>query len=349
MPLDVAGAALGAAFGEGFAVLHDTVKDVASKARMFKPILKRLESTLNSLVPTVNEIRRLSEQLELPERETKRLMEKMEEGEKLVSKCLKIRWWNYVFKVQYSSKLEELDKEIFRFCQLDLQALCTRNGLRTLETVISINKKVDSFRGVETPRGLGGVSGPQDLTVGLDMPIKELKTLLLKEEVKLLLLTAPGGCGKTTLDNILFVNVSKTPNVKVIVQNLFNYKDMQPKFQIQSEEEAIDQLSQLLNHIKPNPILLILDDVWLGSESLPEKFKFDIPDYKILVTSRTAFPRFEFTYHLEPLNDEDAMTLFRQSASLKEGSTYIPPEEDIKKVLCLFDIFLANITPITSK
>ena len=153
--------------------------------------------------------------------------------------------------------------------------------------------------------------------------------------------------------NVLFVNVSKTPNVKVIVQNfffffflrnkqnLFNYKDIQPKFQIEKNEDAINQLSQLLNHITPNPILLILDDVWLGSEPfLPEKFKFDLPNYKILVTSRTAFPRFEFTYHLKPLNDVDAMTLFRHSASLKEGSSYIPPEEDIKKVLCLFEIYI---------
>ena len=108
--------------------------------------------------------------------------------------------------------------------------------------------------------------------------------------------------------NILFVNVSKTPNVKVIVQNLLNYKDMQPNFQIQSDEDAINQLSQLLNHLTPNPILLILDDVWLGSESLPEKFKFDLPNYKILVTSRTAFPRLEFAYHLKPLDDLDAMT-----------------------------------------
>ena len=112
--------------------------------------------------------------------------------------------------------------------------------------------------------------------------------------------------------NVLFVNVSKTPNVKVIVQNfffffflrnkqnLFNYKDIQPKFQIEKNEDAINQLSQLLNHITPNPILLILDDVWLGSEPfLPENFKFDLPKYKILVTSRTAFPRFEFTYHLK--------------------------------------------------
>ena len=140
--------------------------------------------------------------------------------------------------------------------------------------------------------------------------------------------------------NILFVNVSKTPNVKVIVQNLLNYKNMQPNFQIQSDEDAINQLSQLLNHLTPNPILLILDDVWLASESLPEKFKFDLPNYKILVTSRTACPRFEFTYHLKPLNDVDAMTLFRHSASLKEGSSYIPPEEDIKKVLCLFEIYI---------
>ena len=35
------------------------------------------------------------------------------------------------------------------------------------------------------------------------MPMKELKTLLLKEEVTLLVLTAPEGCGKTTLVQML--------------------------------------------------------------------------------------------------------------------------------------------------
>ena len=97
----------------------------------------------------------------------------------------------------------------------------------------------------------------------------------------------------------------------LIVQNLFSYTRIQPEFQIQTEEDAINQLPQLLNQIGSNPILLILDDVWLGSESLPEKFKFDIPNYKILVTSRTAFPRFGFRYNLEPLNEVAAMKLFR--------------------------------------
>ena len=126
--------------------------------------------------------------------------------------------------------------------------------------------------------------------------------------------------------------------MKVIVQNLFDYKCFRPEFLIQSDEDAIEQLPQLLNHIGPNPILLILDDVWLGSESLPEMFKFNIPKYKILVTSRTAFPRFEFTYHLDVLNDVDAMTLFCHSASLQDGSSYIPAEEDIKKVPFQSDI-----------
>nr|POE89724.1 putative disease resistance protein [Quercus suber] len=314
-----AGAALGAVFGEVFAVFHDSVKEVGSKALMFKPILKSLESQLDSLAPLVKDIRQLSEQLDLPKVETETLIEHMKKGEKLVRKCSKIRWWNYYFKVLYSTKLQELDKEIVKFCQVDLQVYGTRNALMALLSMNRMLQKVDSV--VETPRASCAVPGLRDLTVGLEMPIMELKTLLLKEEVQLLLLTAPGGCGKTTLvqklcqddqikgiykENILFVNFSKTPNVK---------------------------LPQLLNHIGPNPILLILDDVWLGSESLPEKFKFNIPKYKILVTSRTAFPRFnKFTYHLKPLNDVDAMTLFRHSASLQDGSSYIP-EEDVKKIV----------------
>ena len=56
-------------------MLRDTVKDVVRKVLMFKPILKHLESTLNRLTPVVNQIRELGEQLDLPEVETKKLME----------------------------------------------------------------------------------------------------------------------------------------------------------------------------------------------------------------------------------------------------------------------------------
>jgi hypothetical protein len=100
----------------------------------------------------------------------------------------------------------------------------------------------------------------------------------------------------------------------------------------QTDEDAINRLEQLLNQIEGSK-LLILDDVWSGSEFLPEKFKFHMSNYKILMTSRDAFPRFRFTYKLQPLNDKDAMTLFRHSASLQDGISSIR-DKDIKKVLC---------------
>jgi hypothetical protein len=117
-----------------------------------------------------------------------------------------------------------------------------------------------------------------------------------------------------------------------------------PEFQ--TDEDAINQLEQLLNQIEGS-ILLILDDVWSGSESLLEKFEFNIPHYKILVTSRTAFPRFSFTYKLQPLNDEDAMALFRHSAALQDGSSLIR-DKDIEKVLCQSMIYMYEMRLIVS-
>uniref|UniRef100_A0A2N9HW74 NB-ARC domain-containing protein n=1 Tax=Fagus sylvatica TaxID=28930 RepID=A0A2N9HW74_FAGSY len=168
-----------------------------------------------------------------------------------------------------------------------------------------------------------------------------LKTQLLKEEKQQLLVTAAGGCGKTTLvemlcqdeniqgkfkDNIFFVPVSKNLNLMVIVQRLFHHlSDQEPEFQ--SEEDAINQLRELLTQIGPDPILLILDDVWSGSEFRLDKFKFDMPNYNIMVTSRTTtFPGFSFTYNLKPLNDDDATKLLLHSASLQDGSSHIPVE-----------------------
>ena len=123
----VGGAALGAAFREGFAVLHVTVKDVVSKARMFKPILKHLESTLDRLAPTVNEITQSSEQLGLPEVETKSLIEHMEEGEKLVLNCLKIRWGtivsNYTTPLNLKSWSKKSSGSVSLICK------CTAQGM----------------------------------------------------------------------------------------------------------------------------------------------------------------------------------------------------------------------------
>ncbi|TKY55747.1 disease resistance protein [Spatholobus suberectus] len=80
-------------------------------------------------------------------------------------------------------------------------------------------------------------------------------------------------------------------------------------------------------------MLLVLDDVWPGSEDLVEKFKVQIPDYKILVTSRVAFPRFGTQCILKPLVHKDAITLFRHYALLDKSGSSIPDEELVQKVV----------------
>ena len=117
----IRGATLGEAFAEVIAVLYDTVKNVGNKDCSFKPHIQNLESTLDRLLPMIKDIKLLSQQLDCPEEETLGLIEEMKKGEKLVRKCSKILWWNYCFKVHYAIKLCELDEDIARFGQVDLQ------------------------------------------------------------------------------------------------------------------------------------------------------------------------------------------------------------------------------------
>ena len=203
MPLSIAGSLLGAGFGQVFALLRETVKDVVSEARQFEPILKRLESTLDRLATTVTDIEQLNQLLNRPLEETRSLIEEMTRGRDLVQECLQIPRWNLYLRFKYSSKLTKLEEDIVRFCQVELQLYGARNGLEIRRIVSDMSQRMDSIRSVETPKVSFAVREPPDFTVGFDMPMKELKTLLLKEEVTLLLLTAPGGCGKTTMVQML--------------------------------------------------------------------------------------------------------------------------------------------------
>ncbi|KAK0603551.1 hypothetical protein LWI29_006189 [Acer saccharum] len=156
---------------------------------------------------------------------------------------------------------------------------------------------------------------PLESTPGLDAPMKEL---VKDDGMQVILVTALGGAGKTTLvkklcaddqvkdkfrENIFFVTVSKTPAVKVIIQRIFQHKKREvPTFQ--TDEAAINDLERLLKSYGQKAMLLVLDDVW--SESLVQKFMFQLPNYKILATSRSVFPQFGSGHQLKPLNDEAA-------------------------------------------
>lgn len=137
-------------------------------------------------------------------------------------------------------------------------------------------------------------------------------------------------------ENIFFITFAKTPKLNTIVQKLYQHTGYYvPDFQ--NEEDTFNQLEHLMKQVvKKGPILLVLDDVWLGSESLVDNFVFEIPNYKILVTSRFAIGRFGHPFVLKPLSEAHAINLFKHSASLTKSTSDVPDDvvkEVISKVL----------------
>ncbi|CAN6541784.1 unnamed protein product [Malus baccata var. baccata] len=333
----------GAAVGALFSVLYDVVKDVKDKTIMFRELLGDLDSTLEALNPLIKDIERYKKVLDQSNKEVLKIVRQIADGEGLVLKCSKLSRWKSFKKYKYAKQLLDLDKCLNRLLKI-LNVEGIRNGFENLhisrenlavskEALAAVQKnalvgnkenvviqKQDGFH------DLGSVPESPRVTVGLDEPLRDLKIMLLKDDVSMLVLTAAGGCGKTTLamkfcqdedvkdkfkENIFFVTVSKEPNLDV-VQELYQ--------RMKSQETG------------RNPLLLVLDDVWLKSKSLLQKFdELELPNYKILVTSRSEFPGFGTPYNLKALNDEDSMTLLRHSASL--GDSLSVPEDLLRKIL----------------
>ncbi|PON34600.1 Powdery mildew resistance protein [Parasponia andersonii] len=338
----------GAALGPPFQMLFDyMIRIPVEKGLVFKEEFEDIRTRLEALDPMIKEIVKSNMVLDRPKSVTIDFALVMEQGSKLVSDCWEVRKWYYAYKWPgCTTKLQKLRKSLDRL----LTILGAQTALDTTKIRIKLDE-MDARRSsrAEISNGLvprqveveleGGWEVPQvpDFTVGLDKPLNDLKVELLKGDRSVLVVTAPGGCGKTTLakklcldadirerfkGNTMFVKVSKTPNLNHIVQELYQYNGRKMPF-LQDEEGAFMWLERLLREIGQSPMLLVLDDVWSESATLIEKFSFNIPGYKILVTSRFKFPKFEPAYELEVLNDSDAMKLFCHYAFLDGGSPNI--------------------------
>ncbi|XP_059623783.1 probable disease resistance protein At5g66910 [Cornus florida] len=365
------GALLGAATGESLTA----VLDFSERAINFDNNLQGFESRANEIFQIVREIQELDGQLNPPNEETKKFTVRMEEAQKLILKCSKTPSWNWVKKASNSKKLKEYEDSQVRFYQTHGQVLLIRyvkkivakfDESREGRPVCGPNVYAGSSGAPEVPSCSVGVNeiDPNlnrmwssvskyladcdqnvlvDSCVAPEVPastvhLHNLKMMLLDDVLRVVLLSSPGGYGKTTLaqmlcldvdikgifrENIFFIAVSMTPNLRVIVQDMFRCKGfLVPEFQ--NDEDAINQLENLLKQIGPDPILVVLDDVWPGSKPLIQKFMFPIPGYKILVTSRSEFPGLGSTYKLEILSEQDAMSLFCQSAFPQGGSMNVP-------------------------
>ncbi|KAL6224744.1 hypothetical protein ACLB2K_003599 [Fragaria x ananassa] len=323
-----------------------------------------------SLKPLIDDMDKYNKMLDRPEKELREFKVQMEKGPELIRKCANLSKWQGYKKYKYSNQLLELQNSLQKL-QLLLSVQQARDVKQTLavtkniETVVlrmdgegpagwkeGMNVMTEKLEEVKIITGTmvkrieqnGEVQSQIDsevpasprVTVGLDVPLMELKMKLLKDdEVTMLVLTAPGGSGKTTLatkfcqdkdvqgkfkNNIFFFTVSKKSNFNLIVQGLRQRKSADvPSFP--DEATAVKWLHKFLKEEAEAPVLLVLDDVWSESKSILELFdEVKMPNFKILVTSRSQFPGYGSLYHLQSLNDIDAMKLLRHSASLGDGS-----------------------------
>ncbi|KAJ9562330.1 hypothetical protein OSB04_007490 [Centaurea solstitialis] len=333
------------------AVIVELLKLVASqtqKTAKFKTLLKRLEKTLRNIEPMFYGGWGLSNALDRPQKEIKMFVSYVENGKNLVVKCSRIKCWNVYKKFIHVNKLVRLDNELNRFFGIGLED-------RMMVEVYDLGEKMDRVLSVVTKRAGGfsgscSVPGLPDVVIGLDYHLEELKRRLLKDDNQVLTVSAPGGCGKTTLakmvchddeikgifgDNIFYVTVSRTATLKSVVQKLFVHHLNVKYCEFQTDEEAKNQLESLLMmQMGSENLLLVLDDVWSESESIIQDLKFPIPGYKILVTSRFLFPRFGSPYELSLLNDEDARALFCHFAFPCEGIINVPDDLVTKMVKC---------------
>ncbi|PWA86249.1 NB-ARC domains-containing protein [Artemisia annua] len=350
-------------YSEPISRLTDAVIYVASVTYNFKPQLKQLKATLDRINPIIEEIHNLNLQLDRSRSESEMFADEVEEAKKLVYKCLKIKW-NLYKRFAHSLKLKEVDAVLLRFFELDVRADLSRDIKRTLVTVNKFGKQMDQIHGslrsltvdvknieqtsssgsmsFSTRRGDAGFERerlgwsvprlPRGI-VAFKEPLEKLKAKVLAnidnddfDVSKIVVVSAAGGCGKTTLvkmlchdsdilekfgRNVFFVTVSETPNFMVIVDNLFNPNSFSQQVPFQSSEYAQNKLERFFRENVSSPILLVLDDVW--SESFIKNFEFDIQSYRVVVTSRMVIKKYSI-FQCNPLSDEDAKTLFRRSA-----------------------------------
>ncbi|KAK9054078.1 hypothetical protein SSX86_025154 [Deinandra increscens subsp. villosa] len=330
-------------------VLVELMKAVASETNRttkFRTILKRLDKTLRNIEPIMSGNGRLARVLDRPEKETKMFIFHLENGKQMVLKCSRIKCWNVYKKFVHANKLIRLDHELLRFFQVELQV-----NLSARFRGLVLGDEGDQVLSTVTKRAGGfssscNVPGLPDFIVGLDFHLRELKRMLLKDHDQVLTVSAPGGCGKTTLANMLchdeeikgifggnifYVTVSRTTSLKTVVQKLFTHHLYVNNCEFQTDEEAKNELENMMKHMGSPKILLVLDDVWSESESLIEDLKF--PGYTILVTSRFMFSRIGTTYKLSLLNDEDARTLLCHLAFPCDGNHMNVPDDLVSKMI----------------
>lgn len=183
-----------AALVKQFALLYDAVKKMTGANYIYKSVFKDMASTLDSLEPLFQQLAQHNNLLDQYQtEELEEFRSQMEAGLKLIDKCKKVRRWDLYSKSKYATKLLALQEFIKKL-----------SNILDVQVARDVKKSLVSVKNIETILKMKGLSSavpePPSFIVGLDKPLEEVKRKLINDEAySMLVLTAPPGCGKTTL------------------------------------------------------------------------------------------------------------------------------------------------------
>lgn len=217
----VGGAALSLAFDKFSSALVSNSRKIAE----FSSHVDTLKSTISEIKPIVEDIEELDRLTQARRYETDMLIKRLHDCEALIDKCSKLKphdlrsLWK---KFRYSRKMEKLEKSLSRFFKYSVPMMTLRDNKQIMARMNVVDDKIDTLlrhrqnsesssggaTAIVTPSAFSGWSDAPavlDVVVGLDVPLQELKKMVLKveDDESVLVISAPGGCGKTTLAKML--------------------------------------------------------------------------------------------------------------------------------------------------
>ncbi|CAI9302947.1 unnamed protein product [Lactuca saligna] len=315
---------LGAGLGAAVSKLSDVIIHVLRKSSQFRSELTQIQETITTIRPMIENLQNQTKVSDRLKHEHGLFITQIVGAEALILKCNHVRWFEIY---THAVKLDKLNVSMLKFFQI-VVPLVILNRIGDLQESIT---KGDSSR------SSSGVPLLNDSVIGFEDQVRKLKEMVLKDSVgdecSVVVVSAPGGCGKTTLvktlchdpdiqakfdKNVYFVTISERPNLQIVIKDLLGNKEAD----FINDADAINKWGSFLNG-NESEILLVLDDVW--DASIINSFKFKFHKYKILATSRTIFTQFN-TYELQLLNDHDAAKLFSYYAVSEHQNEDIPDD-----------------------
>jgi len=192
--------------------------------------------------------------------------------------------------------------------------------------------------------------------IGRMVEIKEINQLLINKKNQIITIVGNGGIGKTAItvktlydlidskDNeyeaIIWISL-KTRTLSLgefkLIENSIN--DLNNMF-IKGEkyiisESGLSPEENILNFMREFKVLLVLDNLeTINSEEIMYFLKRVPENSKVLITSRHGIGELEYRYILNGLNNNDALTYFRELSKYYGLDLYKKGDKELKSLIC---------------